>query len=146
ELIPQEDKEAIDYISADIAEIILRFSSDGNNDVPILDEAAFDILGELHNQSYEDSPIDPEYLEVLRELAHPTEALFMLGGDLRLNVDPVQLLNKYGCRPFPRPEALTFASSTATSVSNVAFSRTEIKRQFLIESALENGVDETMFK
>src|SRR5690554_2589394 len=146
ELIPQEDKEAIDYISTDIAEIILKFSSGAIDDLPELSQAEFDILGELHNQPYEEDPIDPAYLEVLRELAHPTEALFMLGGDLRLNVDPVQLLNKYGCRPFPRPEALTFASSTATSVSNVAFSRTEIKRQFLIESALENGVDETMFK
>lgn len=146
ELIPQEDKEAIDYISTDIADVIRRFSSDAEEDLPVLDQADFDILGELHNQNYEQTPMDPGYLEVLRELAHPTEALFMLGGDLRLNIDPIQLLNKYGCRPFPRPEALTFASSTATSVSNVAFSRTELKRQFLIESALEHGISETMFK
>lgn len=146
DLIPQKDKEAIDHISGDIAEIILRFKSAENEEIPVLDQKAFDILGELHNQTYEDMTIDPGYLEVLKELAHPTESMFMLGGDLRLNVDPVQLLNKYGCRPFPRPEALTFASSTATSVSNVAFSRTEVKRQFLIESALEKGLDKTMVK
>lgn len=146
ELIPQEDKEAIDQISADIAEIILRYKTTGLGIVPIPAPEEFEILGELHNQTYENQPIDPRYIDVIRELANPTEALFMRGGDLRLNVDPVKLLNKYGCRPFPRPEALTFASSTATSVSNVAFSRTEIKRQFLIESALEQGLDKTMVK
>lgn len=146
ELIPQEDKEAIDKIPTDIAEIILRFKSNGANDIPVLDAQAFAALGELHNQPYDDQPVNPRYFEVLQELALPTEALFMLGGDLRLKVDPVQLLNKYGCRPFPRPEALTFASSTATSVSNVAFSRTEIKRQFLIASGLDKGLDTTMVK
>jgi len=39
----------------------------------------------------------------------------MSGGDLRLNIDEIHLLNKYGCRPFPRPDAFTFASSTASS-------------------------------
>src|SRR5690606_11732685 len=146
ELIPQEDKEAIDQISADIAEIILRYKTTGLGIVPIPAPEEFEILGELHNQTYENQPIDPRYINVIRELANPTEALFMRGGDLRLNVDPVKLLNKYGCRPFPRPEALTFASSTATSVSNVAFSRTEVKRQFLIESGLQNGLTRTMKK
>jgi hypothetical protein len=46
----------------------------------------------------------------------------MAGGDLRLNIDEIHLLNKYGCRPF-RPEAFTFASSTASSVSNFAFDK-----------------------
>lgn len=145
ELIPQEDKQAIDQIPTKIAEVILRFSSE-NDEIPDLDEQAYETLGELHNQSYSDDPLNPDQLEVLKELGHPTEALFMMGGDLRLNVDPGRLLNKYGCRPFPRPEALTFASSTATSVSNAAFSRTEIKRQFLIESGLQKGLQKTMNK
>src|SRR5690606_19855932 len=67
ELIPQEDKEAIDYISTDIADVIRRFSSDAEEDLPVLDQADFDILGELHNQNYEQTPMDPGYLEVLRE-------------------------------------------------------------------------------
>lgn len=144
ELIPQEDKEAIDQIPAEIAEIILRFKTSNHDEMPELDKEAFNTLSDLHNQSSKDQPINVDHLEVLRELAHPTEAMFMLGGDLRLNVDPVKLLNKYGCRPFPRPEALTFASSTATSVSNAAFSRTEVKRQYLIESGLEKGLQKTM--
>jgi hypothetical protein len=49
----------------------------------------------------------------------------MSGGDLRLNIDEIDLLNKYGCRPFPRPDAFTFASSTGTSVSNFAYDKTD---------------------
>jgi hypothetical protein len=56
----------------------------------------------------------------------------MAGGDLRLNIDEIHLLNKYGCRPFPRPEAFTFASSTASSVSNFAFDKTDKVRSILI--------------
>lgn len=145
ELIPQEDKEAIDQIPADIAEIILWFRSD-QKVIPDLDEKTYEALGVLHNQPYLNDVIDHELFQVVQHLAHPTEAMLMLGGDLRLNVDPVQLLNKYGCRPFPRPEALTFASSTATSVSNVAFSRTEIKRQYLIESGLHMGIRVTLHR
>jgi hypothetical protein len=55
----------------------------------------------------------------------------MAGGDLRLNIDEIHLLNKYGCRPFPRPEAFTFASPTS-SVSNFAFDKTDKVRSILI--------------
>ena len=64
----------------------------------------------------------------------------MAGGDLRLNIDEFQLLNKYGCRPFPRPEAYTFASSTATSVSNYAFDKTDKARSILIQNSLKKGL------
>jgi hypothetical protein len=40
---------------------------------------------------------------IVENLAKPTEYLLMSGGDLRLNIDEIDLLNKYGCRPFPRP-------------------------------------------
>jgi hypothetical protein len=39
----------------------------------------------------------------LKILAKPTEYLLMSGGDLRLNIDEIDLLNKYGCRPFQDP-------------------------------------------
>jgi hypothetical protein len=61
----------------------------------------------------------------------------MSGGDLRLNIDEIDLLNKYGCRPFPRPDAFTFAS-TGTSVSNFAFDKTD-KGSILIRNSLKNG-------
>jgi hypothetical protein len=41
---------------------------------------------------------------LVENLAKPTEYLLMSGGDLRLNIDEIDLLNKYGCRPFPRPD------------------------------------------
>jgi hypothetical protein len=61
------------------------------------------------------------------------------GGDLRLNIDEIDLLNKYGCRPFPRPDAFTFASSTGTSVSNFAYDKTDKVRSILIRNSLKNG-------
>jgi hypothetical protein len=62
----------------------------------------------------------------------------MSGGDLRLNIDEIDLLNKYGCRPFPRPDAFTFASSTGTSVS-FAYDKTDKVRSILIRNSLKNG-------
>jgi hypothetical protein len=49
------------------------------------------------------------------------EALLAAGGDGRLALAPATRLNGYGCRPYPRPEAFTFASSTATSISERAY-------------------------
>ena len=77
---------------------------------------------------------------IIDNLAKPTEYLLMAGGDLRLNIDEIELLNKYGCRPFPRPEAFTFASSTATSVSNFAFDKTDKVRSILIKNSLKKGL------
>ncbi len=45
------------------------------------------------------------------------EALMETGGDIRLARDPVSGLNGYGCSHRPRPWAITFASSTASSSS-----------------------------
>ena len=56
-----------------------------------------------------------------------------------MNIDEIELLNKYGCRPFPRPDAFTFASSTASSVSNFAFDKTDKVRSILINNSLKNG-------
>jgi len=45
------------------------------------------------------------------------EALMETGGDIRLETDPRSALNGYGCSHRPRPWAVTFASSTASSSS-----------------------------
>ncbi len=45
------------------------------------------------------------------------EALMETGGDIRLARDPLSALNGYGCSHRPRPWAVTFASSTASSSS-----------------------------
>ena len=45
------------------------------------------------------------------------DALMETGGDIRLQRDPRSALNGYGCSHRPRPWAITFASSTASSSS-----------------------------
>lgn len=47
--------------------------------------------------------------------------LLVAGGDSRINPNPVSGLNNYGCHPFPQPGILSFASSTASSISERAF-------------------------
>ena len=63
------------------------------------------------------------------------------GGDTRLSLDPTTKLNGYGCRPFPRPEAFTFASSTATSISDRAYAGVAGTRQVLLREAQLIGLD-----
>jgi len=70
------------------------------------------------------------------EVAMPVELLLTTGGDDRLLVDPATMLNQYGCSPKPRPEAITFSSSTASSISEVAFAAAEALRQRLLAAAL----------
>ena len=53
----------------------------------------------------------------LDELSSPLQDLLASGGDPRLRLNPSDMLNGYGCQPWPRPEAFSFASSTATSIS-----------------------------
>jgi hypothetical protein len=77
----------------------------------------------------------------LRLLSAPLEWLLASGGDTRLNLDPATDLNGYGCRPFPRPEAFTFASSTATSISDRAYATVAGMRQSLLRQARQVGLD-----
>ena len=76
----------------------------------------------------------------LLQLALPIERMLILGGDHRLVVDQNTQLNGYGCRPFPRPEAITFSSSTATSISKYAYDFVERRRQQFIFEAIEAGI------
>lgn len=69
-----------------------------------------------------------------RTLSAPLEYLLTSGGDSRLYIDPATMLNGYGCRPWPRPEAFTFASSTATSISSRAFAAAAAAHQRLLEA------------
>lgn len=50
-------------------------------------------------------------------LLGPAEIIMETGGDIRLLRDPQTNLNGYGCSHLPRPWAVTFASSTASSIS-----------------------------
>lgn len=76
----------------------------------------------------------------------PCERLLTLGGDTRMDVREDTVLNQYGCSPRPRPWAITFASCTATSISDIAYSEAERTRQWLLAQgavgALASGIAE----
>jgi len=80
-------------------------------------------------------------IDPLRPLSGSLEWLLASGGDTRLALDPATQLNGYGCRPFPRPEAFTFASSTATSISDRAYAGVAGTRQVLLREAQLIGLD-----
>jgi hypothetical protein len=61
----------------------------------------------------------------------PLETLLTAGGDTRLHLDPSSRLNIYGCGPAPRPEALSFSFSTASSISERAFWHASLVRRRL---------------
>ncbi|MEN8124052.1 MAG: hypothetical protein ABFR32_02905 [Bacteroidota bacterium] len=138
ELLPKEDKDILndyDYFLTDLIK--------NNEDINTESLFKYKELQSFHGLNNSNNKFKKSWEPILENLAKPTEYLLMSGGDLRLNIDEVELLNKYGCRPFPRPEAFTFASSTATSVSNFAFDRTDKARTILIQKSLKNGFKKT---
>ena len=75
----------------------------------------------------------------LRNVWHdlgPVETLLAAGGDARLRVGETSRLNHYGCSHRPRPWALTFASSTASSLSERGFEGAEKARRRLVGALL----------
>ena len=75
------------------------------------------------------------WLQDMAALAAPTEVVIASGGDSRSRLNPRTGLNNYGCCPRPRPWAVTFASSTATSISDLAYQRAEAQRAALFAAA-----------
>ncbi len=66
----------------------------------------------------------------------------MSGGDNRSIIDEQTGLNGFGCSPFPRPDAFSFGSSTASSISNGAFCLVAQERDRLIELPPQEGLFE----
>jgi glutamate/tyrosine decarboxylase-like PLP-dependent enzyme len=85
--------------------------------------------------------VTPDRFRQLRALAAPLEQLLLAGGGSRLEVDPATGLNAYGCAPHPRPEALAFGSSTASSISAHAYAAAEALRRELIGAARARTLD-----
>lgn len=69
----------------------------------------------------------------------PVELLLATGGDARLGLDPVSRLNHYGCSHRPRPWAITYASSTASSLSERGFAGAEAARRRVTIGALRDA-------
>ena len=89
---------------------------------------------------------DPEDIARLRCLwgrIGTAEAIMETGGDIRLARDPRTGLNGYGCSHRPRPWAVTFASSTASSSSERGYAAAEAAR-LRATAALLRGEDDAV--
>ena len=91
--------------------------------------------GRRATQSRSEAAATRDRFRQLRELAAPLEQRLSAGGGSRLEVDPATGLNAYGCAPHPRPDALAFGSSTASTISAQAYAAAEALRQELIGAA-----------
>jgi hypothetical protein len=78
-------------------------------------------------------------LRAFWSLLGPAEWLMQSGGDVRLLVDPETGLNGYGCSHRPRPWAVTFASSTASSSSERGYAGAEAARRRVLGAALRGS-------
>ncbi|MCG9792655.1 hypothetical protein [Flavobacterium algicola] len=137
-LLPKNDKEKLENLD-DFLVNLIKSDSDLNTDAILKNKE----IQSYHKLDTSNSVFKDSWKPIVENLAKPTEYLLMSGGDMRLNIDEIQLLNKYGCRPFPRPEAYTFASSTASSVSNFAYDKTDKVRSILIKNSLKKGFKKT---
>jgi hypothetical protein len=69
-----------------------------------------------------------EHIRAIWNQLGTAEALMETGGDIRLQRDPRSALNGYGCSHRPRPWAITFASSTASSSSERGYIAADLER------------------
>jgi hypothetical protein len=86
-------------------------------------------------------PHDGEPAHGLRELFAPLDHLLLRGGDPRLALEACGL-NAYGCGPSPSPDLLSFASSTASPISERAYARASVARDELMQSSIAVGFEE----
>lgn len=87
------------------------------------------------------SPATASLLTTVWSLLGPAEYLMGNGGDGRLMLDPETGLNAYGCSSRPRPWAVTFASSTASSISERGYAAAEAARRRMLRDAIERGIE-----
>jgi hypothetical protein len=74
-------------------------------------------------------------------LEAPVEHILVANSDSRLVVDKHTGKNRYGATVRPRPEAVHFSSSTASSISDYGFLYCDILRRDLLRHQLLNGRD-----
>lgn len=77
----------------------------------------------------------------LRDLFTPLDTLLVSGGDPRLALDPNDRVNAYGCAASPEPEIWNFASSTASTISQMAYGRAALAREELMHRCLFDEVE-----
>lgn len=69
----------------------------------------------------------------------PVEVALTSNADSRLTVDPASGKNRYGTTPRPRPEAVHFSSSTASSISDYGFLYCDVLRRDLLNHVANGG-------
>jgi hypothetical protein len=82
---------------------------------------------------------DIETIGSLWSLLGTAESIMETGGDIRLARDPVTALNGYGSSHRPRPWAVTFASSTASSSSERGYAAADGVRLATTAAMLQTG-------
>jgi hypothetical protein len=73
----------------------------------------------------------------------PVDHLLACGGDQRLNLTQSSRQNAYGCTPYPRPELVDFASSTASCISEEAYAHALRTRDEYLANAISDGAEDT---
>jgi hypothetical protein len=91
-----------------------------------------------------EAPGFPAFNGGLRDLFATLDDLLTSGGDPRLMLDPISRLNDYGCGPSPLPEMLSFASSTASTISERGYDRAGLAREQLMRLAIAVGLEEAL--
>jgi hypothetical protein len=91
-----------------------------------------------------EAPGFPAFNGSLRDLFATLDDLLSGGGDPRLQLDPISRLNDYGCGASPLPETHSFASSTASTISERGYERAGLAREELMRLAIAVGLEEAL--
>lgn len=87
-------------------------------------------IADLLGLKFNGYPADQAEVRPL-ELEMPVEEILVSNGDGRIAVNPASGKNRYGTTPRPRPEAVHFSSSTASSISDYGFLYCDLLRHDL---------------
>lgn len=127
--------QAIAAENADLPDWLAPMAADLPPDEPSPLLRAWRIIGQ-------GAPIDTDDILAIRALwpvLAPADAIMETGGDIRLQVDPQTRLNGYGASHRPRPWAITYASTTASSVSERGYAAAEAARRATTAAMLRSG-------
>lgn len=156
QILPDEDRPLAALVAARVASLFHRLDCD-EHDLPAGLDWLPDFSGPQPPSSFVVTSLWPKLTQFCPEASvtihspgtllarlrpfwesiAPAEYLMADGGDERLVIDPGTGLNRYGCSHRPRPWAVTFSSSTASSLSERGFLGAEQARRRYIQNCLD---------
>jgi hypothetical protein len=138
EILPYEEKLKINvYLSKKINFLLEFFQS--KKSIKELIDIDITYLQRFRTGRKYSGSLDLKTLEVIFLLGKPEEAFLIQGGDSRLDLND-GFINRYGSRPFPRPDIINFSSSTASNISVYAFHYIRKNKKALITSSFESSL------